>query len=134
MTHLTNEDSKSKAIKFLNSLITDETQKCDLDIIKYIKKVLNEVESSKPTKENEDYIRELFLKFYDKYKRKGGKEQAYKTWRKKLIKIKNKDGILHKARKIAVLCLSHQSEWERNGTEMQYIPMCSTWLNANIPD
>lgn len=124
---------QGKATKWLNSLVTDETTKAELDIIKYLKGLVKSDNAVKES-DNEIYIRELFDKFYSAYLRKGSKEQAYKTWRKKLIKIKNKEEILTKARKIAKLYQSHEFSWVENRTELKYIPLCSSWLNANIPD
>lgn len=125
---------KNKALKFLNALVTEETPKGELDIIKYLKGLVRADNGVKNTNENEPYIKELFDKFYSMYCRKGSKEQAYKTWRKKLIKIKNREDILTKARKIAKLYKSHEFSWIENATEQRYIPLCSSWLSRNIPD
>ena len=125
---------KAKAIKYLNSLITDETPKKELDLIEFCKKCVREYKVEEKNKENEDYIAELFDKFYKVYIRKGGKEQAFKTFRKKLVKLKTKDEILEKARKIAKVYSVAASEWRARGTDKQYIPFCSTFLNANVPD
>ena len=82
----------------------------------------------------EEYIKELFSKFYGIYVRKGSREQAYKTWKKKLIKLKTEEEILDKARKIAKLYQRSFKEWEANETDKKFIPLCSSWLNSNIPD
>lgn len=125
---------KNKALRFLDSLINDETTKYELDIIHYLKGLTKADNAIKKINENEPYIKELFDMFYKIYARKGGKEQAYKTWRKKLIKIKDREEILEKARKIARMYRWHCKEWETNNTSKQYIPYCSSWLNSNIPD
>lgn len=125
---------KAKAIKYLNELITDETPKKELDLIEFCKKCVREYKVEEKNKENEDYIAELFDKFYKVYIRKGGKEQAFKTFRKKLVKLKTKDEILEKARKIAKVYSVAASEWRARGTDKRFIPMCSSWLNANVPD
>ena len=125
---------KSKALRFLDSLINEETPKGELDIITYIKRLVRADEGVKKENKNEPYIRELFEKFYSTYLRKGGKEQAYKTWKKKLIKLKTDEEILTKARKIAKLYQLHALEWQENGRDKKYIPLCSSWLSSNIPD
>ena len=125
---------KNKALRFLDSLINEETPKGELDIIAYLKRLVRADESVKKTNENEPYIKELFEKFYDVYSRKGGKEQAYKTWRKKLIKLKTKEEVLTKSRKIAKLYQLHALEWQENGRDKKYIPLCSSWLSSNIPN
>lgn len=125
---------KSKAIKWLNELITEETTKAELDIIAFCKKCVNEFKVEKKDSAKEEYINQLFAKFYAVYKRKGGKVQALKTFKKKLIKLKTNEEILEKARKIAKLYAEQQRLWELYQTDINYIPMCSSWLNKNIPD
>lgn len=125
---------KTKAIKWLNSKIADETTKAELDIIEFIKKCVNSFAIEPKNQEKEDYIKELFDKFYKIYKRKGARVQAYKTWRKKLVKLKTKDQILEKARAIAKVYAVSAREWEERETEKQFIPLCSSFLNSNVPD
>ena len=125
---------KNKALRLLDSLVTEETTKGELDIINYIKRLVRADNGVKKQSAHEPYIKELFDKFYAAYIRKGGKEQAYKTWRKKLIKLKTQEEILTKARKIAKLYQSHAIEWQESGRDKKYIALCSSWLNSNIPD
>lgn len=125
---------KTKAIKWLSAQIRDDTCKADIDIIEFCKKCVKSYEVEQKNNENEEYVAELFNKFYDIYARKGSKVQAYKTFRKKLIKLKTKEEILEKARKIAKLYSGYAHQWRVNGTETQFIPLCSSWLNSNVPD
>lgn len=126
---------KSKCLEYLENLITEDTPKKELDIIEYIKKCVKDFkEKEKVDNSKELYIEQLFNKFYSIYLRKGGREQAKKTFKKKLIKLKTNEDILEKARKIARLYSAQTKEWEINNTDRQFIPMCSSWLNANIPD
>lgn len=125
---------KTQAIKYLNGLITENTTKKELDLIEFCKKCVKEYKMEEKNKENEDYILELFEKFYKIYVRKGSKIQACKTFKKKLIKLKTKDDILEKARKIVKVYNISLKEWQERGTDKQYIPLCSSWLNSNIPD
>lgn len=123
---------KSKAIKWLNEKIGEDTTKAELDIIEFCKKAIREWKVEEKNTEKEEYIVELFDKFYKVYYRKGGREQAKKTWRKKLVSLPTKEKILEKARKIAMLYSQYAKEYE--GKDKQYVPMCSSWLNANVPD
>ena len=125
---------KAKAIKWLNSLVTESTTKGELDIIEFIRKCVKNYKVEDKNKENEEYITELFEKFYKVYIRKGAKIQASKTFRKKLIKLKTKEEILEKARKIAKVYSVCAKEWNENGRDKQFIPLCSSFLNSNIPD
>ena len=128
---------KIEATKYLNNLITSITTKSEMDIIEFIKRCIKEYKETEKDKKNlekENYIKELYDKFYKYYMRKGAKVQGLKTFRKKLIKSKTKDEILEKARKIASLYSQQSKEWIKNDTPQQYIPLVSSWLNANIPD
>lgn len=125
---------KTKALKWLNEKITDNTTKAELDIIEFCKKAIRELKQEPKNNENEQYIAELFDKFYKIYARKGARVQAFKTFRKKLIKLKTKDEILDKARKIAKIYTISAQEWRERGTDKQFIPLCSSWLNSNVPD
>lgn len=123
---------KSKAIKWLNSQITDNTTKAELDLINFIKRCINSFAIEPKNQENENYIKELFEKFYKLYCRKGARQQAFKTFRKKLAKLKTKEEILEKARKIAMLYQRQKEELE--GRDVSFRPLLSSWLNSNVPD
>lgn len=125
---------KNKALKWLSAQIKDDTCKSEIDIIEFCKKCVRDMKVEERDKEKENYIGELFEKFYAIYVRKGGKVQAQKTFTKKLIKLKTKELILDKARQIAKLYSAYAKQWRLEGTETQYIPLCSSWLNKNIPD
>ena len=125
---------KTKAINYLNGLATPTTPKSELDLIEFIKKCVREFKVAEKNTENEKYIDELFLKFYGIYRRKGAKEQARKTFHKKLAKLKTQDEILEKARKIVVQYRVSEREWNENATDLKYVPLCSSWLNSNVPD
>lgn len=126
---------KNKAIAYLNALIKPSTTKSDLDLIEYCKKCVCAFEGQKKgANENFGFIDQLYEKFYSAYCRKGSKEQGRKTWRKKLIKQKGITEITEKARKIVKAYNVSREQWESEGREKQYIPLISSWLNANIPD
>lgn len=80
------------------------------------------------------YIEELFNKIWDVYPRKVNKEDAKKTWIKKLKKLRTEEEILENAKKIGVLLTKCKKSWEDEGRTKNYIPHFSSWLNANIPD
>lgn len=123
---------KTKSLKWLNSKITDETTKAELDIIEFIKKCVNSFAIEPKNQENENYIKELFEKFYKLYCRKGARQQAFKTFRKKLVKLKTKEEILEKARKIVMLYQKQREELESR--DVGFRPLLSSWINSNVPD
>ena len=112
---------KSETIKHLQSLITDETPKKVCDLLQFAIKCVREHKVEEKNKDNEEYISELFEKFYKVYIRKGAKIQASKTFRKKLIKLKTKEEILEKARKIVQVYSKQRVELESR--DMSYRPL-----------
>ena len=126
---------KTKAIKWLTAQITDEMSKGDYDIVQYLKGLVRADKGVSAKDEvKEQLINDLFVKFYGNYKRKGSREQALKTFRKKLVKLKTATEIAEKAQKISRLYSTYHEKWAQNETEEKYIPLCSSWLNANVPD
>lgn len=123
---------KTKAIKWLNSKITDDTTKAELDVIDFLKKLVRDYKVPEKNTEKEQYIDELFTKFYKVYCRHSARQQGLKTFRKKLIKLKTNEEILDKARKIAKLYSQQREELEAR--DLEYRPMISSWLNQNVPD
>ena len=123
---------KSKAIKWLSTQVQPTTTKAELDVIDFLKKLVREYQVPEKNTEKEQYIDELFAKFYKVYIRKGGREQAKKTFRKKLIKCKTNEEILEKARKIVKVY--NQVVQEYQDREKQFVPLCSSFLSKNIPD
>lgn len=88
-----------------------------------------------------EYISTLFEKIWAIYPRKVGKEQAKKTWNRKLTTLKTQDDILNKAKRISMLLQKHIKAWAEEtgkdgnkGRPKQYLPHFSTWLNDEIPD
>lgn len=105
-------------------------------------------QKSKPSKKDKEQsktklssvVNDCFDKTWAIYPHKVGKEQAKKTWTKKLGLLKTEDEIKIKARKIYSLLTNHIDGWKKEvrkdgvGRPKQYIPHFSTWLNDNIPD
>ena len=88
-----------------------------------------------------EYISSLFEKIWAIYPRKVGKEQAKKTWLRKLTTLKTQENILDKAKRIGMLLQKHIKAWAEEtgkdgnkGRPKQYLPHFSTWLNDEIPD
>lgn len=121
---------KSKAIAFLNSLITDETTKKELDLIEYIKKVLRAYQEPKTTNPNDDWL-EYFNKLWEMYPRKINKQLAKKTFEHKVRGLVG-DELKAKCKLIYTIQAKRQREWVENGRDVQYIPHYSSFLNAEI--
>ena len=94
----------------------------------------NKLSSQAKKKELEDYIQSLFDKIWVTYPKKASKEQARKTWFKKLKKFKTEEEVLEKAQKIAKMFIQAKTSWVNENRDKQYIPHFSSWLNSNIPD
>lgn len=129
------EDFTKKAISYLNGLIKPSTPKSELDLIEYCKRCVRGAQTAKKA-ENEylPFIDELYAKFYNAYRRKGSKEQGRKTWQKKLKGLNSVAEITEKAQKIVEAYNVSVRRWNDEERDLRYIPLVSSWLNANIPD
>ena len=122
---------KSQAIKYLNSLATDETTKKELDLIDFIKKCVREFKEKEPEPQNNGEI--YFEKLWELYPRKINKQLAKRTFQKK-IKGLNEEECKDKCNKIYKAQMMAQQQWKNEGRELKYIPHYSSWLNAVVPD
>lgn len=122
---------KTKAINYLNSLMTDETTKKELDLIDYIKKCVRQY--SEQEKPPEVDWQKYFQKLWELYPRKLNKELAKRTFEHKIRGL-NDEECREKCKAIYTIQIRMVNNWKNKGTEMQYIPHYSSWLNANVPN
>lgn len=95
---------------------------------------LSGISKKNSTNKYNKYIIELFDKTWGYVINKKNKEFAKNTYIKKMKKCKTEESITIKARYILKNYIKSRKEWEEEGTEKQYIPMFSSWLNKNIED
>lgn len=112
----------------------------------YSEIVSDVVDASEYTKEYskkqfDKYVMELFDKTWAIYPRKVSKEQAKKTWVKKMRCCKTLAGVRNKAAKIYKMLMAHIKMWRTERGDdgdgarpLEYIPHFSSWLNNEIPD
>lgn len=122
---------KKQAIKYLESLVNDDTPKKELDLLRFIKKCVNNYESG----ENVAKVdwESMFETLWKMYPRRINKELAKRSFEHKIRGLseqecKDKCNLIYKAQKIAT------TKWEEQGTEIQYIPHYSSWLNNSVPN
>ena len=123
---------KSQAMKYLSLLVNDNTCKKDLDIISFIKKCVKEYQAEEKIENKVDWL-PMFETLWKMYPRKVSKELAKRTFEHKIRGLgeqecKDKCNLIYKAQKMAMV------RWEEQGTEMQYIPHYSSWLNSSVPN
>lgn len=122
---------KSKAIKYLNSLIKDETTKSELDIITYLKRLVNESKEQKTIK-NIDFM-PYFEILWKMYPRKIGKQIAIKQYEKKIRGL-NEEEVKAISNQLYLKIKNRLTYWKENNTEINFIPHFSTFINAEIPN
>lgn len=122
---------KNKAIEFLNSLITEETTKKELDLIEYIKKVLRAYQEPKKTNADNNVWLEYFETLWKLYPRKINKQLAKKTFEHKVRGLVGEE-LKEKCKMIYTIQVKRQRQWQENGRDLQYIPHYSSFLNAEI--
>lgn len=122
---------KRQALLLLNSLITDDTTKKELDMIAFIKKCVNEfkTEENKPIVDWQKY----FEKLWKLWPRKVNKELAKRTFEHKIRGL-NEQECKDKCNSIYKAQMIQQQRWQQNKTEMCYISHYSSWLNNAVPN
>lgn len=124
---------KTKAIRYLNSLINDNSTKAEIDLISFIKccvREFTEKEENKPLRVN---LEPYFTALWSMFPRKVGKEQAKREFEKKFRGLDEQE-TRDKANKIYIALKVYLSEIEENQTEMRYIKHFSSWLSACVPN
>lgn len=123
---------KSQTIKFLQSLLTDDRPKGECDLIEFAIRCVREHKVEEKVETKVDWL-PMFETLWKMYPRKVNKELAKRTFEHKIRGLgeqecKDKCNLIYKAQKIAM------ARWENQGTEMQYIPHYSSWLNSSVPN
>ena len=123
---------KAETVRYLQSLILDDTPKKTCDLIEFAIKCVKEHKIAEKVETKVDWL-PMFETLWKMYPRKVNKELAKKTFEHKIRGLeeqecKDKCNLIYKAQKIAMV------RWEEQGTEMQYIPHYSSWLNSSVPN
>lgn len=122
---------KAKAIRYINSLINDETQKRELDIINFIKKCVNEHKEKEELPKNN--YEQYFETLWKIYPRKSNKQLAKKTFEHKVRGLEEQD-CKDKCNKIYKAMAFDMNKWTAEKRAENYLPHFSSWLNFNIPN
>lgn len=122
---------KSKATKFLNSLIKDDTTKAELDVIDFLKKLVRDYKA--PEKKQEFDWSPMFETLWKLYPRRVNKILAKKTFEHKVRGLteqecKDKCNLIYKAE------MRYIAQIKENNTDINYVKHFSSWLNAEVPN
>ena len=123
---------KNKAIKWLNSLIKDETPKVELDIIKYLKSLVRAEKEPKNDMHEVDYT-PYFEYLWKMYPRKVGKQNAIKQFEKK-IRGYSEEEVKNISNRIYLIVKNRIAYWKDKETKIEYIPHFASLLNAEVPN
>lgn len=123
---------KSATIKYLKELISADKTKGECDLIEFAIKCVRDYKIEEKVEAKVDWL-PMFETLWKMYPRKVNKELAKKTFEHKIRGLgeqecKDKCNLIYKAQKMAM------ARWEEQGTEMQYIPHYSSWLNSSVPN
>jgi hypothetical protein len=123
---------KAEAIRYLQSLIADDTPKKVCDMVEFAVKCVKAYKIEEKVENKVDWL-PMFETLWKMYPRKVNKELAKRTFEHKIRGLseqecKDKCNLIYKAQKIAM------ARWGEQGTEMQYIPHYSSWLNSSVPN
>lgn len=122
---------KSKALKWLNEQVNDNTTKAELDIIEFIKSCINE------KKEKESLPKVDFQPYFEKlwqlYPRKIGKQNAIKQFEHKVRGLteqecREKCNLIYRAE------MQYIQQLQANETPLEYTKHFATFLNSEVPN
>lgn len=130
------EISKASALRWLESHITEETPKAELDIIQFLKRLVNGYNAPIAPVDNNEW--ETYFNYvWELYPRKVSKEKSKETFHKKIMGLSGEE-LRKRAGQIYLLLKKQAQVWkaenEGEGRKVEYIPYFSTWLNANVKD
>ena len=122
---------KSKATKFLNSLIKDDTTKAELDVIDFLKKLVREYQA--PEKKQEFDWSPMFETLWKLYPKKSDKLNAKKMFERKIRGLteeecREKCNLIYKAQ------MRYQNQLIQNETPLEYTKLYASWLNCEVPN
>ena len=122
---------KSKATKFLNSLIKDDTTKAELDVIDFLKKLVREYQA--PEKKQEFDWSPMFETLWKLYPKKSDKLNAKKMFERKIRGLteeecREKCNLIYKAQ------MRYQKQLILNETPLEYTKLYASWLNCEVPN
>lgn len=122
---------KTKAIKWLNSKITDDTTKGELDVIDFLKKLVRDYKA--PEKKQEFDWSPMFETLWKLYPRRVGKQNAIKQFEHKIRGLteqecREKCNLIYRAE------MRYIQQLQQNETPMGYIKHFASWLNAEVPN
>lgn len=124
---------KSKAIKWLNEQITDETTKAELDIIEFIKLCIREMKVKvAEEKPKVDWL-PMFETLWKLYPKKSDKLNAKKMFERKIRGLteeecRQKCNLIYKAQ------MRYQNQLIQNETPLEYTKLYASWLNCEVPN
>ena len=124
---------KSKAIKWLNEQITDETTKAELDIIEFIKLCVREMKVKvAEEKPKVDWL-PMFETLWKLYPKKSDKLNAKKMFERKIRGLteeecREKCNLIYKAQ------MRYQNQLIQNETPLEYTKLYASWLNCEVPN
>lgn len=122
---------KSKATKFLNSLIKDDTTKAELDVIDFLKKLVRDYKAPEKTQEL-DWV-PMFETLWKMYPKKSDKQNAKKMFERKVRGLteeecREKCNLIYKAQ------MRYQNQLIQNQTPLEYTKLYASWLNCEVPN
>ena len=122
---------KTKSLKWLNSKITDETTKAELDIIEFIKLCVREMKVKvAEEKPKVDWL-PMFETLWKIYPRKIGKQNAIKQFEHKVRGL-TEDECRQKCNAIYLAEVKYINQLKANDTPLEYTKHFASWLNSEV--
>ena len=124
---------KSKAIKWLNGKVNDDTTKAELDIIEFCKKAVRSFAEQEKTEQPKVDWQPMFETLWKLYPRRVGKQNAIKQFEHKIRGLTEQE-CKDKCNLIYMAEMRYIQQIRENDTPLEYIKHFASWLNAEVPN
>ena len=123
---------KAETIRYLQSLITDDTPKKTCDIVEYAIKCIREYKVTEKVKTKVDWL-PMFETLWKLYPKKSDKQNAKKMFERKIRGLtqeecREKCNLIYKAQ------MKYQNQLIQNNTPLEYTKLYASWLNCEVPN
>ena len=123
---------KSATIKYLQSLITDETPKKTCDLLQFAIRCVREHKVEEKVENKVDWL-PMFETLWKMYPKKSDKQNAKKMFERKVRGLteeecREKCNLIYKAQ------MRYQNQLIQNQTPLEYTKLYASWLNCEVPN
>ena len=123
---------KMETVRYLQSLITDDTPKKVCDMVEFAVKCVKAYKVEEKVENKVDWL-PMFETLWKMYPKKSDKQNAKKMFERKVRGLteeecREKCNLIYKAQ------MRYQNQLIQNQTPMEYTKLYASWLNCEVPN